>query len=94
MPTRRDNTKRALLTLHSQFKVALDASRKDDKLDENNDGVADVKQIDSKTVSRGQVSTGGRHVHNAAAVWGALWGRRGAAPHVHLVPPAPRPCSW
>lgn len=35
------------------LQVGMEASRKDDQLDENKDGIADVKQIDTKEVSEG-----------------------------------------
>jgi hypothetical protein len=50
----RDKTKKAMTTLIEQFKIAKAASDKDDLVDDNNDGIADVKQIDAKQV-RGKV---------------------------------------
>lgn len=38
------------LSVEVRAQVAMDASRKDDTLDENEDGIADVKQIDTKQV--------------------------------------------
>lgn len=43
-----DDTKTALIALHKSYKVALDASKKDDEVDDDGDGIADVKQISSK----------------------------------------------
>ena len=43
-----DETKTALIALHKSYKVALDASKKDDEVDDDGDGIADVKQISSK----------------------------------------------
>ena len=43
-----DDTKLALGKLYRSYKVAREASAKDDELDEDGDGVADVKQIDKK----------------------------------------------
>ena len=43
-----DSTRVALGKLYDSYKVARAASAKDDELDEDGDGVADVKQIDSK----------------------------------------------
>uniref|UniRef100_A0A7R9YT47 Uncharacterized protein n=1 Tax=Chlamydomonas euryale TaxID=1486919 RepID=A0A7R9YT47_9CHLO len=40
-----EKTKVCLMILHDQYKLAAAASKKDDDLDENNDGIADVKQI-------------------------------------------------
>eukprot|EP00740_Mantoniella_antarctica_P019794 CAMPEP_0198705718 /NCGR_PEP_ID=MMETSP1468-20131203/390571_1 /TAXON_ID=1461545 /ORGANISM="Mantoniella sp, Strain CCMP1436" /LENGTH=276 /DNA_ID=CAMNT_0044464591 /DNA_START=125 /DNA_END=955 /DNA_ORIENTATION=- len=43
-----DDTKKALEHLASSYKVACAASAKDDTVDADGDGVADVKQIDNK----------------------------------------------
>ena len=43
-----DDTKLALGKLYRSYKVAREASAKDDEVDEDGDGVADVKQIDKK----------------------------------------------
>ena len=43
-----DETKTALIALHKSYKVALDASKKDDEVDDDGDGIPDVKQISSK----------------------------------------------
>ena len=43
-----DDTKTALIALHKSYKVALDASKKDDEVDDDGDGIPDVKQIPSK----------------------------------------------
>lgn len=43
-----DDTKTALIALHKSYKVALDASKKDDEVDDDGDGIPDVKQISSK----------------------------------------------
>ena len=43
-----DETKTALVALHKSYKVAMEASKKDDEVDDDGDGVADVKQISSK----------------------------------------------
>lgn len=43
-----DDTKKAIGHLVHSYKVAREASKKDDKLDEDGDGVPDVKQIDKK----------------------------------------------
>lgn len=43
-----DKTKEALVDLYHSYTVAIEASRKDDVLDEDGDGVADVKQISKK----------------------------------------------
>lgn len=43
-----DQTKRALGHLVDSYKVARDASKKDDEVDANGDGVPDVKQVDKK----------------------------------------------
>jgi len=43
-----DKTKDALVDLYRSYKVARDASKKDDVLDEDGDGVADVNQISKK----------------------------------------------
>jgi len=37
-------------TVHSCTQRGLEASKKDDSVDENNDGIPDVQQIDSKEV--------------------------------------------
>jgi len=41
-------TKDCLVDLYNNYLVVRDASEKDDQLDENNDGIPDVKQISSK----------------------------------------------
>jgi len=41
-------TKQYLLDLYADYIVVRDASRKDDLVDENNDGIADVNQISKK----------------------------------------------
>jgi len=43
-----ENTQKALVDLGTQFIYVMNASKKDDELDEDNDGVADVKQIDAQ----------------------------------------------
>jgi hypothetical protein len=43
-----DETKTALVALHKSYKVAMEASKKDDEVDDDGDGIADVKQISSK----------------------------------------------
>jgi hypothetical protein len=42
------DTKKALQKLHKSYALAMAASKKDDELDEDGDGVADVKQIGKK----------------------------------------------
>jgi len=41
-------TKDALLELYKNYLIVLEANKKDDELDENKDGIADVKQISSQ----------------------------------------------
>ena len=43
-----DDTKRSINNLVHSYRIARDASKKDDLLDEDDDGVADVKQINQK----------------------------------------------
>ena len=43
-----DDTKRALENIVHSYRLAREASKKDDELDEDGDGVADVKQINNK----------------------------------------------
>jgi hypothetical protein len=48
-----DRTKASLIELYKSYRIAREASEKDDTLDENNDGVADVNQISkSQLISR------------------------------------------
>ena len=51
-----DRTKSALVVLFEQFNRAVAASKKDDQVDDNNDGIADVKQIDSKALVQRKIS--------------------------------------
>jgi len=43
-------TKQAVMRLMQQAKTVLEANKKDNLVDDDNDGIADVKQIDSKTL--------------------------------------------
>mmetsp|Transcript_5037 Transcript_5037/g.10927 ORF Transcript_5037/g.10927 Transcript_5037/m.10927 type:complete len:344 (-) Transcript_5037:655-1686(-) len=43
-----DRTKNSIIALYGQYKIAKAASDKDDLVDENKDGIADVKQLDKK----------------------------------------------
>lgn len=51
-----DRTKSSLLILAEQFNKALEASKKDDQVDENKDGIADVKQIDPKALVQRKIA--------------------------------------
>lgn len=51
-----DKTKVAIDALWQQFKIAKAASDKDNLVDDNNDGIADVKQIDAKQLFTRKVS--------------------------------------
>lgn len=46
-----DKTKTCLGILYTSYQTALKASREDDQRDDNNDGVADVKQISKKELA-------------------------------------------
>ena len=58
-----DKTKKAIGTLYQSYLVAKAASDKDDAVDDDGDGVADVQQIDAKALVHDRA--GGRvlHVH-------------------------------
>lgn len=43
-----DKTKASVMILYQQYEIARAASKKDDQVDDNHDGIADVLQIDSK----------------------------------------------
>jgi len=46
-----EKTRACLVVLHDNYKIALEKSREDDSKDENNDGVADVKQISKQELA-------------------------------------------
>ncbi len=53
-----ERTRRSLLELWRSYKTAREASDKDDQVDDNNDGVADVLQISKSEVMAPRTSVG------------------------------------
>ena len=50
-----DDTKTALVKLRQSYTVARDASKKDDEIDADGNGVADVKEMDKKQLARAKL---------------------------------------
>ena len=71
-----NETKRCLGVLYSSYLVAKEASDKDDEVDADGDGIADVKQIDAAALVQRKVLLVMKSVDPevVSEAWAGVWG--------------------